>query len=174
DLTLSIHKAGYRIEYQPDAVAHTEAPETFSTLARQRFRWAYGTLQCACKHRDIIFNPHFKALGWFSLPGIWFFQVILVAFSPFIDLLFLQSLLFGKMWDIFPYFIAFLICDLLLALAAVALEGLPLRVALWIIPQRFVYRPLLSYVIWKSILHALRGAWVGWGKLQRTASASIP
>ena len=174
DLTLSIHKAGYRIEYQPEAVAHTEAPETFSTLARQRFRWAYGTLQCACKHRDIIFNPRFKALGWFSLPGIWFFQVILVAFSPFIDLLFLQSLVFGNMWDILPYFLAFLLCDLLLALAAVAMEGLPLRTALRIIPQRFVYRPLLSYVIWKSILHALRGAWVGWGKLQRTASVSMP
>ena len=174
DLTLSIHKAGYRIEYQPDAVAHTEAPETFSTLARQRFRWAYGTLQCACKHRDIIFNPRFKALGWFSLPGIWFFQVILVAFSPFIDLLFLQSLLFGNMWDILPYFLAFILCDLLLAVAAVAMEGLPLRTALRIIPQRFVYRPLLSYVIWKSILHALRGAWVGWGKLQRTASVSMP
>ena len=174
DLTLSIHKAGYRIEYQPDAVAHTEAPETFSALARQRFRWAYGTLQCACKHRDIIFNPRYKALGWFSLPGIWFFQVILVAFSPFIDLLFLQSLLFGNMWDILPYFLAFILCDLLLAVAAVAMEGLPLRTALRIIPQRFVYRPLLSYVIWKSILHALRGAWVGWGKLQRTASVSMP
>jgi cellulose synthase/poly-beta-1,6-N-acetylglucosamine synthase-like glycosyltransferase/peptidoglycan/xylan/chitin deacetylase (PgdA/CDA1 family)/spore germination protein YaaH len=174
DLTLAIHRAGYRIEYQPDAVAHTEAPETFSTLARQRFRWAYGTMQCAWKHRDIIFNPRFKALAWFSLPGIWFFQVILVAFSPFVDLLFLQSLLFGNMWDILPYFLAFLLCDLLLSVAAVAMEGLPLRTALLIIPQRFVYRPLLSYVIWKSILHALRGAWVGWGKLQRTASVSMP
>lgn len=174
DLTLSIHKAGYRIEYQPEAVAHTEAPETFSTLARQRFRWAYGTLQCAWKHRDIIFNTRYKALGWFSLPGIWFFQVILVAFSPFIDLLFLQSLLFGNMWDILPYFLAFILCDLLLAVAAVAMEGLPLHTAFRIIPQRFVYRPLLSYVIWKSILHALRGAWVGWGKLQRTASVSMP
>lgn len=174
DLTLSIHKAGYRVEYQPDAVAHTEAPETFATLARQRFRWAYGTMQCAWKHRDIIFNPRYKALAWFSLPGIWFFQVILVAFSPFIDLLFLQSLVFGNTWDVLPYFLAFLLCDLLLAIAAVAIEGLPLRSAFRIIPQRFVYRPLLSFVIWKSILHALRGAWVGWGKLQRTASVSMP
>jgi cellulose synthase/poly-beta-1,6-N-acetylglucosamine synthase-like glycosyltransferase/peptidoglycan/xylan/chitin deacetylase (PgdA/CDA1 family) len=174
DLTLAIHKAGYRIEYQPEAVAHTEAPETYATLARQRFRWAYGTLQCAWKHRDIIFNPRFKALGWFSLPGIWFFQVILVAFSPFVDLLFLQSLVFGNAGDILPYFLAFLLCDLLLAMVAVAIEGLPIRTAFRIIPQRFIYRPLLSYVIWKSILHALRGAWVGWGKLQRTATVTMP
>jgi cellulose synthase/poly-beta-1,6-N-acetylglucosamine synthase-like glycosyltransferase/peptidoglycan/xylan/chitin deacetylase (PgdA/CDA1 family) len=174
DLTLAIHKAGYRIEYQPRAIAHTEAPETFAALARQRFRWAYGTMQCAWKHRDIVFKPRYKALGWFSLPGIWFFQVALVAFSPFIDLLFLQSLLLGHADDVLPYFLVFLLCDVILAAAAVRIEGLPLRDALRIIPQRFLYRPLLSYVVWKSILHALRGAWVGWGKLQRTASVSLP
>jgi cellulose synthase/poly-beta-1,6-N-acetylglucosamine synthase-like glycosyltransferase len=174
DLTLSIHKAGYRIEYQPKAIAYTEAPETFATLARQRFRWAYGTLQCACKHRDIIFNPRFKALGWFSLPGIWFFQVVLVAFCPLIDLLFVSSLVLGHSDDVLPYFLAFMLCDLLLAAVAVHIEGMPLRVALRIIPQRFLYRPLLSYVIWKSILYAMRGAFVGWGKLQRTATVSMP
>ncbi len=174
DLTLAIHKSGYRVEYQPAAIAHTEAPETVSALASQRFRWAYGTLQCVCKHRHMIFNPQFKALGWFSLPGIWFFQVILVAFSPLIDLLFLQALVFGRVGDVLPYFLAFLTCDLLLAAVAVSMEGLPLRVALRIVPQRFIYRPLLSFVIWKSIAQALRGAWVGWGKLQRTASVAIP
>ncbi len=174
DLTLSIHRAGYQIAYQRLAVAHTEAPETFSALARQRFRWAYGTLQCIWKHRDMIFNPRFKALGWFSLPGIWFFQVVLVAFSPFVDLLFFQSLLVGNTGDVLPCFLAFLTCDLLLAGAAVAMEGLPLSVALRAIPQHFIYRPLLGYVIWKSLFHAIRGAWVGWGKLHRTASVSLP
>jgi cellulose synthase/poly-beta-1,6-N-acetylglucosamine synthase-like glycosyltransferase len=174
DLTLAIHKTGYKVEYQPKAVAYTEAPETFSALAKQRFRWAFGTLQCVVKHSDILFNPRYKALGFFSLPGILFFQVVLVAISPFIDILFRQSLLFGHADDILPYFVAFIICDVILAAVACRLERLPLRVALRIIPQRFIYRPLLSYVIWKSLIHAIRGAWVGWGKLQRTATVSVP
>lgn len=174
DLTLAIHRSGYRIGYRRAAVAYTEAPETFRALAKQRFRWAYGTLQCVWKHRDMLFNPRFKALGFFSLPGIWFFQVVLVAFSPIIDLMFLQSLLIGTAMAILPYFAVFLAADLLLAAAAVRMEPMPLRSALIVIPQRFVYRPLLSYVIWKSIVHALRGAWVGWGKLQRTANVSLP
>lgn len=174
DLTLSIHRAGYSVDYQPSAVAYTEAPETIPALAKQRFRWAYGTLQCVWKHGDIVFNPRFKALGWFSLPGIWFFQVFLVACSPFIDLLFLQSLLLGNYMEVLPFFSAFLLSDLLLAGFAVRLEGLPLSRALWIIPQHFVYRPLLSYVIWKSILHAMRGAIVEWGKLHRTATVTLP
>ena len=68
-----------RIVYVPDAIAWTEAPETVRTLARQRFRWAFGTLQCLWKHRDMVFNWSYRALGWFSLPSIWFFQIILVA-----------------------------------------------------------------------------------------------
>jgi cellulose synthase/poly-beta-1,6-N-acetylglucosamine synthase-like glycosyltransferase len=167
---LAIHRVGYRVEYAPQALALTEAPETFAQLARQRFRWAFGTIQCVWKHRDLVFNPRFKALGWFSLPSIWFFQVLLVALAPLIDLLFLQSLLMGHGSDILPYFLGFLLCDMALAAVAVKLEGLPARLALRIIPQRFLYRPLLSWVIWKSLLQAMRGAWVGWGKLPRTAA----
>jgi hypothetical protein len=39
--------------------------------------------------------------------------------------------------------------------------------------MRLIYRPLLSYVIWKAIFRALKGAWVGWGKLERTASVPV-
>ena len=174
DLTLAIHKTGYRVEYQPKAIAYTEAPETFSALASQRFRWAYGTLQCVFKHADILFNPRYKALGFLSLPGILFFQIVLVAFSPAIDLLFIESMFMGRVGDILPYFLAFILCDLVVAAVALHMEGLPKIQALRIIPQRVLYRPLLGYVVWKALFHAMRGAWVGWGKLQRSASVSIP
>src|SRR5207237_9176648 len=54
ELTLSLHKQRLRIVYVPAAVAWTEAPETVRALSRQRFRWAYGTLQCLWKHRDMV------------------------------------------------------------------------------------------------------------------------
>lgn len=149
-----------RITYAPAAVALTEAPETLQTLAKQRFRWAYGTLQCIWKHRDLTFNREHKALAWFSLPGIRFFQFLLVALAPLIDILLRQSLIFGQSLAI----------DLVVALIGCHLEGLPYREALRIIPMRFLYRPLLSCVVWKAIFKALQGAMVGWGKLHRTAS----
>jgi len=52
------------------------------------------------------------------------------------------------------------------------MEREPLHRAFLILPMRFVYRPLLAWVIWKSIFHALRGAFVTWGKLERTASVT--
>jgi hypothetical protein len=37
--------------------------------------------------------------------------------------------------------------------------------------MRLVYRPLLGWVMWKSLAKALKGVWVGWGKLERTGGA---
>ncbi len=170
DLTLTLHRLGYHIEYAPDAVAWTEAPETLATLAKQRERWAFGTMQCLWKHRDLVFNPRFRALGWFSLPGVWFFQILLVAIAPLVDAVLLYSLIFGHAAAIWYYFAAFLAMDVFLALLACRIEGEPAIKALTIVPMRFVYRPLLSWVIWKSIIRALKGALVGWGKLERTGA----
>ncbi len=170
DLTLTLHRLGYRIEYAPDAVAWTEAPETFRTLAKQRFRWAFGTMQCLWKHRDLVFSSRFPALGWFSLPSVWFFQIALVALTPLVDAILLYSVLLGHAGAIWFYLVIFFVLDLFLASLACWMEGEKLRQAFMIIPMRLAYRPLLAWVIWKSIFRALTGALVGWGKLERTGT----
>ncbi len=81
--------------YTPDAIAWTEAPETMSGLAKQRFRWAYGTMQCLWKHRDMILSARYGWLGCFSLPGVVIFQIILVATIPLVDFLLIVSILSG-------------------------------------------------------------------------------
>jgi len=173
DLTLSLHKHRQRIVYVANAIAWTEAPESVRTLARQRFRWAYGTLQCLWKHREMVFNRNYGALGWFSLPSIWFFQIILVAVTPMVDLLLLASLPFGAWRAVMPFVVTFLTMDVLLATLACILEREPAVHAWRILPMRLIYRPMLSYCIWKAILRALKGAWVSWGKLERTASVPV-
>src|SRR5205807_10575491 len=45
DLTLAIGRTGRRVVYADDARAWTEAPSTLGTLWRQRYRWAFGTMQ---------------------------------------------------------------------------------------------------------------------------------
>jgi peptidoglycan-N-acetylglucosamine deacetylase len=173
DLTISLHRRGFLVSYVADALAFTEAPETISTLAKQRFRWGFGTIQCLWKHRDMVMNPHFKALGCFSLPGIWFFQVLLVAIAPIIDVLVIISLVLG--WSspaLYAYFAIFLLMDILLAALACLMEHEPIHQAWLALPMRFVYRPMLSWVIWKSLIKAAKGVLVSWGKLERTASVN--
>jgi len=173
DLTLCLHKSGYRVEYAPGALAWTEAPEGARTLMRQRFRWAFGTLQCLWKHRDLVFNPQYGALGWFSLPSIWFFQIVLVALTPVVDSLLVISLILGGWSAMWSYVFIFLLMDLILALLACGLDGEKLRKAWIILPMRLIYRPLLSWVIWKALHRAFKGAWVTWGKTERTASLPV-
>ena len=167
DLTLALHRAGYRVRYASGAVAWTEAPETVSSLVRQRTRWAFGTLQCLWKYKELIFAPHYRALAFFSLPGIWFFHLFLVAIIPLVDLALILSLLTGAGAAIIEYALVFLLLDFLLAIAACWMEKEPIRAAWLVLPMRFIYRPVLSIAVWRSLLRALRGVWVGWGKQDR-------
>ena len=45
DLTWRIRRIGWRIETDTHAIGYTEAPDSFKPLFKQRFRWAFGTLQ---------------------------------------------------------------------------------------------------------------------------------
>ena len=43
----------------------------------------------------------------------------------------------------------------------------------WIPVQRFGYRQLMYYVVVKAVVTAVRGPRVGWGKLERRATAAV-
>jgi cellulose synthase/poly-beta-1,6-N-acetylglucosamine synthase-like glycosyltransferase/peptidoglycan/xylan/chitin deacetylase (PgdA/CDA1 family)/spore germination protein YaaH len=171
DLTLQLHRLGWKVVFAPRAYADTEAPESVKALLSQRFRWAFGTLQCLWKHGDMTFAEGSGWLGWFALPSVWIFQIAVVAVTPVLDLLVLWSLWLGRGIAIWPYFVASLMLDAILAAAGLWLAGRTLRTAWLSVPMRLLYRPLLGYVVWKCILKALGGSWVRWSKLERTASA---
>ncbi|HEY2658808.1 MAG TPA: glycosyltransferase, partial [Caulobacteraceae bacterium] len=86
DLTMAVQTAGWRVEFDPDARAYTEAPETVAGLLKQRFRWSFGTLQCIWKHRSATFNTKRPILGFVALPQIWLFQIVLATAAPLVDL----------------------------------------------------------------------------------------
>ncbi|MGC9947739.1 MAG: glycosyltransferase [Bryobacteraceae bacterium] len=170
DLTLKIRRAGRQIRYEQDAVAFTEAPEDTRGLAKQRFRWAFGTLQAAWKHRDALFVPKYGTLGFVALPSIWIFQVLLSALSPFAELAMIVALFAGNWRIVLVFYLAFFVLELLTGLLAYWLEGeKPWDLALLFF-QRIYYRELMYYVVAKSLIYAVRGRVVGWGKLERRAT----
>jgi hypothetical protein len=65
--------------------------------------------------------------------------------------------------------------DLLCGWIAFRLDGKERHFpAFLLIAQRFVYRQLMYWVVIKAVSAALRGHWVGWGKLERTGRATAP
>lgn len=185
DLTLRIRRLGYKIGYEEGAIAWTEAPATLRSLAKQRFRWAYGTLQCMWKHRDALFRPRYGALGFVAMPNVWIFQIIFPLISPVMDLMLFYTLFAaGVDWleqpsgytmtnlhQVLFYYALFLTIDWLTACFAFVLERRERWGLLWwIFLQRFCYRQVMYYVMIKSVAVAVRGVLVGWGKLERKAT----
>ena len=163
---------GHRIRYEQEAIAYTEAPEDTASLARQRFRWSFGTLQAAWKHSDALFVPRYGTLAFIALPSIWLFQVLLSTLSPFAEIAMLFALAAGNWKIVLLYYFGFFAFELLTGVLAYALEG----VAAWDLAllffQRVFYRQLMLYVLAKSLLFAVRGRLVGWGELERKASVT--
>src|SRR5262249_47353917 len=91
DLTLSIHRRGYRILHEPLALAWTEAPESWGPFMRQRFRWLYGTLQAGVRHANAMLLE-FRPYALFSLPSILFFGFVLPLVSATVDVAFIAAI----------------------------------------------------------------------------------
>src|SRR5581483_9974851 len=54
DLTMAVNRAGWDVSFEAPARAGTEVPTTVRQLWRQRYRWAYGTMQAMWKHRGAV------------------------------------------------------------------------------------------------------------------------
>lgn len=185
DLTIAVQRVGFHVLFDSTAIARTEAPATFRGLARQRFRWAYGTLQCLWKYRDVTGNPRYGALGLIALPQVWLFQIALSALAPLVDLLFIWQVIgaalnylqhgaefnSANVTKIGIYYCVFMVVDLLAAMVGFLMETREdWSLLWWLMLQRFGYRQLMYYVVVRSIFAALRGPSVGWGKLERAGT----
>jgi hypothetical protein len=68
----------------------------------------------------------------------------------------------------------FLIVDWLASILAFTLEPDEDKWLTWLIFfQRFAYRQVMYWVVVRSVLAALRGRLVGWGKLERKATVEL-
>lgn len=183
DLTLTLLRRGHRVALADRAVALTEAPETFEALLKQRFRWSFGTLQCAWKHRAAVLRPQAGALGMVGLPNIWLFQLLFPLLSPAADVALLATLVrlavetpalgahaaWAHAAPVLGLYGLFLLIDTVTALIGVAFEpGERLAQAMLVPLQRIAYRQVLYVALVRAMRAALRGWAPGWGKLERT------
>lgn len=183
DLTIRVQRLGWRVTYDQTAIAWTEAPQSFAALAKQRFRWAYGTVQCLWKHRGLMRAGTPRGLAWIGLPQTLLFQLGFAVLSPLIDLALIASLIAtavhvaehgwaaeqGDLARTGAYWLCFVTIDLLAGVIALALEKRSdWRLILLLLPQRFGYRQIMYWVVLKAVVQAARGSWIGWGKLERS------
>lgn len=175
DLTMALCRDGWRVVYQDNARAWTEAPESLGALWKQRYRWCYGTLQAMWKHRGAVLQGGAAGkLGRRGLGYLLLLQVLLPLFAPVVDvfavygMIFLDPVRIGMLW------LVFLLIQFLMAAYAFRLDNERLR-PLWTLPlQQFVYRQLMYLVVIQSVVTALAGVHLRWHRMERYGSLRVP
>lgn len=176
ELTWRVHKAGYKIVFQPWAIVYAEAPSTITGLWKQRVRWARGLLKTAYIHRDMLFNPKYGLFA-FYLP-INLTSMIIIPLLQLISIILLSILLFRNINPIPLSWISIMswlgmFSAIFALLFSIALDRAWFDLKyFYVIPLWVLYSLMMDIVMLWAIIVELRREEAKWNKLDRTGIVS--
>ncbi|MFF4785287.1 bifunctional polysaccharide deacetylase/glycosyltransferase family 2 protein [Streptomyces griseorubiginosus] len=175
DITIAMHRAGWRVVYQEHARAWTEAPGSLKQLWSQRYRWSYGTMQALWKHRKSLTDrgPSGR-FGRVGMPLVVIFQIVTPVFAPLIDVFTAYSMIFVDFRAALYAWLAVLGIQLVCAAYAFRLDREKYRYLLMMPLQQLAYRQMMYLVLIHSCVTALTGGRLRWQKLKRTGEVGTP
>ncbi|WP_089106605.1 bifunctional polysaccharide deacetylase/glycosyltransferase family 2 protein [Streptomyces hyaluromycini] len=175
DITMAIHRDGWRVVYAERARAWTEAPESVSQLWSQRYRWSYGTMQAIWKHRGALLDrgPSGR-FGRVGLPLVSLFMVVAPLLAPLIDAFLLYGIVFGPTQKTIGAWLGVLAVQAACAAYAFRLDRERMTHLVSLPLQQILYRQLMYVVLLQSWITALTGGRLRWQKLRRTGVVGAP
>ncbi|MFC9163107.1 polysaccharide deacetylase family protein [Streptomyces fungicidicus] len=175
DVTMALHRAGWRVVYAENARAWTEAPETVQQLWSQRYRWSYGTMQAIWKHRRAVIEKGPSGrFGRVGLPFVSLFMVVAPLLAPLIDVFLLYGIVFGPTEKTIVAWLGVLAIQAVCAAYAFRLDRERMTHLISLPLQQILYRQLMYVVLLQSWITALTGGRLRWQKLRRTGGVSAP
>ncbi|MET8804776.1 glycosyltransferase [Streptomyces sp. NPDC004546] len=175
DITIALHRAGWRVVYQEHAKAWTEAPGSLKQLWSQRYRWSYGTMQALWKHRKSLTDKGASGrFGRVGMPLVVIFQIVTPVFAPLIDVFTVYSMIFVDFRAALLAWLAVLGIQLTCAAYAFRLDREKYRYLLMMPLQQLAYRQMMYLVLIHSCITALTGGRLRWQKLKRTGEVGTP
>lgn len=171
--TLRERGIAYRVEFVPDPVCWTEAPEDLATLRNQRIRWQRGLAESLAPHWRLFASRNGGAPGWLAYPFMMLFEWL----GPLVELVGLVFMVVAYAlglvsWDAFVVFLFLALgLGILLSASGLLLEEIAfhlyprprhlLILALVVVAENFGYRQLNSW--WRLV-----GLW-RWATNQRSS-----
>ncbi|MFE0446326.1 polysaccharide deacetylase family protein [Streptomyces fungicidicus] len=175
DVTMALHRAGWRVVYAENARAWTEAPETVQQLWSQRYRWSYGTMQAIWKHRRAVIEKGPSGrFGRVGLPFVSLFMVVAPLLAPLIDVFLLYGIVFGPTQKTIVAWLGVLAIQAVCAAYAFRLDRERMTHLISLPLQQILYRQLMYVVLLQSWITALTGGRLRWQKLRRTGVVEAP
>ncbi|WP_435975265.1 bifunctional polysaccharide deacetylase/glycosyltransferase family 2 protein [Streptomyces sp. Qhu_M48] len=169
DITMALHRDGWRVVYAENARAWTEAPESVQQLWSQRYRWSYGTMQAIWKHRRaLVERGPSGRFGRVGLPLVSLFMVVAPLLAPLIDVFLLYGLVFGPTEKTVAAWLGVLAVQAVCAAYAFRLDRERMTHLISLPLQQILYRQLMYVVLLQSWITALTGGRLRWQKLRRT------
>ncbi|MCA0971403.1 glycosyltransferase family 2 protein [Halobacillus litoralis] len=90
------NKLPYKIDFCPDAVCWTQAPDSYKILSSQRKRWGRGNLKNMIEEGRFMFmRPKYKVMGWLTIP----YNIIFETLSPYFRITGLLALIGYSLLD---------------------------------------------------------------------------
>ncbi len=173
DLTLQLLGEGWKIKYEPRAIAYTEAPERLPALLKQRYRWTRGILQALRRHVGLLVASGPRLGTRVTIAYMMFEAVLWPAMNVFANAFFLLvAVRYGTTRLLALWWLQLTLLDAIGALFSAAAEKEDLR----LVPYSIVYR--MSYILLIDICKVLAtfeeiaGVRMGWGKLERLGRLS--
>ena len=168
DMTVKILADGWKINYEPKAVAFTEAPEELLDIIKQRYRWSRGILQALRKQKHLLTRTSGVVTTPLSLWYMIFEGLVWPAMNIFANLFFVYiALMFGMTKLLVMWWLLLTLLDLLIAVHAIAMEKEDMRLALYSVLYRFFYILIIDVTKVFATLEELIGLDMSWGKLAR-------
>ncbi len=175
----------YTVQYIPDPLCWTEAPESYKILGKQRSRWMRGTMETLWKHKKMMFNPKYKLLGLLSYPYWMFFEY----YAPIIETIgvLITILLIALGIISWKFFLLFLLLVYLYAVmfSMIALfseeatfqryetlQDLRMLTTVALL-EPLIFHPFTVYAAVKGNWEKVRGN-KGWGEMTRTGFDKRP
>ncbi len=173
DVTLKILAKGWKIEYEPNAIAFTEAPETIHQLLKQRYRWTRGILQAIRKHKKHLYNPTVNFNNSIILWSMFYESLVWPAMNIFVNLFFIMvALFYEKSIFIFLWWVGIAILDVMAAVYCVAAEKEDFRLVPYALIYRMVFILLIDITKAMATVEEFLGIQMSWGKLERKGMAN--
>ena len=176
DVTIELARRGYKVTYNPEAIAFTEAPEGIKDFLKQRYRWTFGGLEVLAKHRGSMWhhNKKNRSLAMFGLPYFLIFPWFDVAVSFLMVVTLARVLLTGS--DVYLLFVYLAMCLLQAALIAYALimDKEDKKLVLMAITDVMIYYHLLSFTTVRAGVNFLLKKKATWNKLERYGKNVLP
>jgi len=167
-----------RVEFAPDAVCWTEAPDTVAGLRSQRIRWHAGLLDNLRMHWRMFGRPRFGAAGTVAMP----YMVLFEAVEPLVEVLGYAIVITLIVEDsanwtyLVAFFLIAVVTGQVLNATALLIEEIGFRryragdlarLAGWGLVESLWFRPALAWWRLRATADALIGRRPGWGTIPR-------